>query len=223
MKKIFCMILICFCFLILSGCNGIDNIVLNNMSDLRINYFEGNNDYLYATLSCGKREDVFAYDGTSMSPIECGVLSVGFYELHSYSAISVMLEVDGVETEYILEKSPYEEIFMEDIGKILTGENQVSLRLKNQVEEIVLNEISSEWQIDFKEAIKIGSDFFKEEIRSLYFNSTFNAECYLKIVSKIDYENKYWYFSIIDKSGQTYSLLIDVNTGEIINNKIKKF
>ena len=71
-------------------------------------------------------------------------------------------------------------------------------------------------EVDYKKAIKIACEHFKNQINGYYFNNKFNAEAYLKILSKKDYENKYWYFSLIGTDGKNYSSLIDCYVGEII-------
>jgi len=65
-------------------------------------------------------------------------------------------------------------------------------------------------------AIKIASEYYKKEINDLYFNNRLNAEYYLKPIYKSDFGKTYWYFSIIDKVGNNYNLLIDVNSKEVI-------
>lgn len=219
MKKIVCVFIFILAILLLGGCDATDNIVLNNMSDLRINYFEGKGNSFYVNLSCGYREEVFAYDGVSTNPVECGVITLGFFDKCTYASVIIVLNVDGEETEYILEKSPYEDVYMEDIGYIITKGKNVSIKLKNQEQVVALKETSSSWNVGYKKAIKIGSDYFKDNITGLYFNGSFHAEAYLKIVSKIEYENIYWYFSIIDQSGNAFSCLIDVVSGNIVSNQ----
>lgn len=154
-----------------------DKIALNNMSDLRINYFEGANEVIYCNLSSGYREETFAYDGVSTSPVECAVLTVGYFNRCSYSQIEVVLNVNGEDINLILEKSPYEDVFMEDVGRIIKGDSVVSLNLKNQEEKIELVEVSNTWNIDYKKAIDIGTKYFKKELKNLYFNNKLNAEC----------------------------------------------
>lgn len=222
MKKIFCVFLLVVAVLIVGGCDGIDNIVLNNMSDLRINYFEGKNDNFYVNLSCGYREEVFNYDGISSTPTECGVLSLGYFDTCSYASVTVVLIVDGEGKEYVLERSPFENVYMEDIGKILTKDNDIKIKLKGTDETIVLNEISSKWKINYKKAIEIGAKHLKEKLEGLYFNGTFHAEGYLKVVSKIDYDKKYWYFALTSQSGENYSILVNVISGEVISNSKPK-
>ena len=219
MKKVLCVFIFIVTILLLGGCDSSNSIMLNNMSDLRINYFEGKNSNIYVNLCCGYREEVFAYDGVSTNPIECGVITLGFVDKCTYSSVNILLNVDGREEEYVLEKSPYEDVFMEDIGYILNKQNKISLKLKNQSDEIELMEVSSDFKVNYKKAIKIGADYFKDKIAALYFNGTFHAEGYLKIVSKIEYENKFWYFSVIDQSGKSFSCLIDVMSGKVISNQ----
>lgn len=216
MKKIIGLILICLISVgLFSACDNIFGEVFNNMSDLRINYFEGENKNIYVNLSCGYREDVFAYDGISQKPVECGVIVLGFYNIQSYNSVVICLEVDGIITEYTLEKSPYENVYMEDIGKILNSSNKICLSLKNQNEKIELKDVSDSWNINYKNAIKIATEFFKKDLSGLYYNSKFNAECYLKVIAKPNFDNKYWYFSFIDTTDNLWSCLIDVFTGHV--------
>ncbi len=204
---------------IVCGCSShMDSIVQNNMSDMRINFYEGKNDVYYATLSCGFRESEFAYDGVSMSPVECGVITLGFFNECSYSSVAVILNDGSGEVEYVLERSPYENVFMEDIGRIIDSDKNITIKLKNQEELIELQKVSNNFKVDYKKAIVVGVKHYKDKLEELYSDGSLNAECYLKVVSKIDYDQKFWYFSIIDKSQNNYSLLINVNTGEILDN-----
>ncbi|MBE7075099.1 MAG: hypothetical protein E7376_03895 [Clostridiales bacterium] len=221
MKKILCIILLSSLLFCISGCsNQIADLIKENMSDLRINYFVGENENMFANLSCGYREQTFAYDGISTQKVECGVLSVGFNTIYSYSSISVILIVDNIEQEYVLQHSPYENVYMVDIEKILTEENIISLKLKNSANELSLNNVSNSWNVQYDKALNIAGTTLQDELNLLYFNGKFNAEGYLKIVSKKDFEKTYWYFSYIDRSGNSNSLLIDVQTGEVTKREI---
>lgn len=205
---------------IVCGCSSHMNaIVQNNMSDMRINFYEGKNDIYYATLSCGFRESEFAYDGVSTSPVECGVITIGFFADCTYSSVEVILNDGSGEVEYVLERSPYEDVFMEDIGKIIDCEAGVAIKLKNQEEVIELQKVSNNFKVDYKKAIELSVKHYAEKLEELYSGNTLGAECYLKIVSKVNYEQKFWYFSIMDNFQNNYSLLINVNTGEILDNK----
>ena len=115
-------IIFSFC-LIFSGCNKYENILMENFSDLRINYYEGKCQNYFCNISCGYREKDFYYDGKSTDKVECGVITLGFFDICSYAKIIIELFVDDQTTEVVLEHSPYEELFMADIGYIINSNN----------------------------------------------------------------------------------------------------
>ncbi len=202
------------------GCSsGLLQVVKNNMSDLRINFFEGENDFLFADLSCGYREQNFAYDGISTSKLPCGVLSIEFKTTYSYSSICVELFIDEQHQEYVLEKSPFESKYMVDLEKIVDSNSTIKLRLKNQQNFCELECVSKTWQIQYEKALEIGVGALKEDLQNLYSNGKINAEGYLKVVSKNDFGQKFWYFGYVNTLKKSNGLLIDVKTGKIIVNE----
>ena len=103
MKKVLCLIFCVVIAMFAVACKSeIVSIVNSNFSDLRINFFEGIGQKYYASLSCGYREDNFAYDGISGAPLDCGVLKLEFLEMCSYQQLLIELCIDNATTEYIL-------------------------------------------------------------------------------------------------------------------------
>lgn len=190
-------------------------LVIQNMSDMRINYFTGENSLLYANLSCGQRESNFAYDGVSTNKVECGVLSLEFKNVYSYNSICIELTIDDDTKEYVLSHSPFENKYMVDLGFIVKSDSVVSFNLKNQEEVCTLFCISQNWAVDYEKAISIGANTLLSDLEKMYSNGTLHAECYLKVVQKNDYDQIFWYFSVIDKNGTLYSMLINVSDGSI--------
>ncbi len=222
MKKFICIFLTIFCVIIFAGCsNSLSNIIKDNMSDMRINFFEGENNLFFADLSCGYREETFAYDGISTAKKQCGVLSVEFKNTYSYSQISVTVNIDGNKKDYVLERSPFENKYMVDLEKIIENDKIIEINLKNQLDICTLKCVSNSWNIQYEKAIEIGVKKYQTELEKLYFNGKLNAEGYLKIISKPNYDKKFWYFSFIDKASNSKSMLIDVSTGEITINEKK--
>lgn len=208
-----CIISICFLFLI-GGCNNnLSDIVKENMSDLRINYFVGENDNMQVNLSCGYREDPFDYNGVSETKVECGVLTVSLTSGVSYNQIAVELNVDGEIQEVVLDKSPYDETYAADLEKIFTEKNNIKLKLKNGEKEIELKEISNNWKYNYKNALNIGVSHFAGTIDQYYYNGKLNAEGYLKVLYKKDFNKTFWYFGLITTSGERFGVLIEVNEG----------
>lgn len=218
MKKILVVLLCVFAFFVCGCSNQTNDIILENISDLRVNYFEGKGENYFVDLSSGYREEVFAYDGVSGEKLECGVLSVTFNTSYSYSFISGELIIDDVLSEVVLEKSPFEDKYAVDIEKKVSNSSVVSFKLKNSSEMVELKNTSSSWAVDYEKAVKIATDHLYEDLEKLFFNGKFNGECYLKIVAKEDFEKKFWYFSCVDKAQKFVSVLIDVESGEVFDN-----
>lgn len=209
-------IIMFFCLFTISCSGGLYGIVKNNMSDIRFTFFEGMGDDYNITLSCGMREEIYEYNGTSTKNVECGVVCLTFNSIKPLSLIKAEVTVDGNAVNYILELSPYENVYMCDIQKNVLSDSEVYVKIENQDNSIKLLPVSNEWQIDYTKALKIGTDHLKEQIKSLYFNKSFHGECYLKPITKFGYKNVFWYFSVIDMGGSINNCLIDVQTGKII-------
>ena len=71
-----------------------------------------------------------------------------------------------------------------------------------------------------KKAINIGVEQYKDVLQGYYYNGSLHAECYLKVVAKYNFDDIYWYFSIVGQDGKNYSMLIDVNTGNVTLNNV---
>ena len=188
---------------------------MGNISDLRTNFFIGENDVFFAELSSGLREEQFFYDGISTSKVECAVLSIGFFNPNYSNAIEVNVEIDGQTQKIILQHSPFEELFMVDLGKRIDDNAKVSVIYNDKKTELKC--VSKDWQIEYNKALEIGIKNFQAELESLYFNGKLNAECYLKIIYEREFDKTYWYFGIIDRAGEKYNILIDVNDGRVVN------
>lgn len=214
MKKLLTLVLLLIC-LSMVACGKLETLVEQNVSDLRVNYFEGLGDNYFASLSCGYREENFAYDGVSTTKVECGVLTLGFFDICSYNKITVVLSVDGMQSEVVLDHSPFEELFMADIGSIVQNTSAVTLNLKGSSQVLELKEVSTEWEIGYKNALNIGTNHFAEEIKKLSETGKIDAEFYLKVISKDGFDKTYWYFGITDKAGNVHFCLIDTASGDV--------
>lgn len=219
MKRRFLLIILFIFIPFVTACNeSTVSIIKKNVSDLRVNYFEGRGTYFSVAMSCGYREENFNYDGISTSSVECGVITICFFETHNYYSITAIVSIDGQDEEIVFLRSPYEDVYMADVCRLLTKENIISVHLKNQTEVVDLIEISSGWEVDWNRAISIGVNHYKNEISGLIQNKKISAEAYLKIIAKDEFDKKYWYFSIIDTKNNTFFCLIDVNTGDVVSN-----
>ena len=215
-KVLFVIFIFLVCFLFISCTNGTISIVKKNLSDFQTVLFIGEGENYYCGLSSGYRESEYYYNGISTSLVECGVVSLQFKDIITYQNVQIELEIDGTATEYLLELSPYENVFMCDIEKSILNNQDVLLNIKSQQEKIKLKCVSNDWKINENTALQIGTEYLNDKIKELYFNKKLNAECYLKPIFKFGYDKVFWYFSVINLGGDVNYCLIDVNTGKVL-------
>ena len=224
-------IIICACFFVVSllivGCSSANliEIVKTNLSEIRNNLFVGQTDNLIVSVSTGEREKDYKLDGRHTENIEfclltCIVLNnKEFKKCRTYSA-----EINGQTYVGEFEVNPYDNSLVVDLGfKLNESANiLVSVNLDEVNESTKLKNISTSWNISGFDALEIATKKLKKELKTYILGSEFNMEAYLKIL--YDFDNLqnpyYWFISFIGNDDKQFSIVIDVNSGEIITAKI---
>ena len=201
----------------LSGCGlNVKSDVLNNLSDVRYSVFVGQSDGVVANLMCGMRENPYSYDGKSNKKTEFGVITV-FFKNRPSEDLHYSLSVGKSSYAGVLEENPYNHSFMADIQKIVDGEG-VYLTIEGVVDGMQLMPESKDWAVQYDKALDIAYEVLEEKLMGLYSSRRFCGECYLKIVldqSSID-NPYYWCFMYVGQNGESGSVIIDVNSGEVL-------
>lgn len=217
--KILC-VTFCFaiCACILGGCSK-DIDIMDYMSDIRETLYAGEDDKIYVTVVSGERETPYKYDGIKNSNVPFCIVSVFPTGAKvDDSTLDVELIVGDTSHAIVLEKSPYENAFLEDFGsKVAAGQN-VRLVCEDLGVSIDLVNESQKWEITSEDAIKIAAEELSDKINSNVENGMLNGECYLKIIydKSREMKNYYWYFSFVPANGKTSSCVIDPTTGKVL-------
>lgn len=216
--------LLCFtfcvamCLVVLGGCSKTININ-EYMSDIRETLYAGENDKLFVTVVSGERENPYKYDGIKNKNVDFCIVSVFPSDMRiTKTTLEVELLVGETTHDIILEKSPYENAFMADIGsKTLPGQTLV-LKCEEIGQEIELACESQKWEIKSDDALRIASEELAEKIQAKVQNQTLQGECYLKIIydKSRSIKTYYWYFTLVGTDGGTSSCVIDPTTGKIL-------
>lgn len=220
-------ILGCFCFLAIMVASFVFlfsnrvvsvNLVIENTSELRMNFYCTESSFCHAEVYSGKREQSFEYDGISTDKVDFCIVKVEFDDRtiqKEYFDATVIL--NDITYSIRLEKNPFENSYMGDLGVELPANSCVTLKiLDDRFEQIELENISKHWKIDYEKAIKIACTELKSFIKQNSKNG-FGAECYLKIANNHAMLNKYfWTFSIKTRNMSTASVVVDVESGEIL-------
>lgn len=195
-------------------------LAYNNISECRQNYFTAQDELNKIVVSSGYREDPYIIDGIHTQNVEFGIVVLKT-SLLNITAPSCILQVSGTDYSGAMEKNPYDNTYVFDIGKYLDANSVMTITI--QIEGTEYNfeptNISKDWQTGYLQAQEIGFNQLESYIVANASGKNFNAECYIKIVN--DPSNisglYYWYVSIVDTSGTTHSVIIDTSNGEILN------
>ena len=222
-KLLFVIVAVSAMFL-LTGCGyDIKYEMLNSMSDVRYNLFEAKTESMKVTLMCGMREEPYEYNGVSNQKCEFGVITVYFTELQEAEEIEFTLQAGDIEYTSALERNPFHHNYMTDIEALIDDEANVYLTIDGIGSEMILVCVSKNWGVQYQNALEIATEHFEIDAKQFFNNRKFNAECYLKIIydENSDLETYLWYFGIVGTDNNRLSLVVDVNSGQILASSIE--
>lgn len=189
----------------------------NNMykitSQIQKTYFINTTSRYVAEFSTGKREQVFEYNGISTDKVDYAVLKIKFFEDTNFAnSINVKIKYNDKEITAVLEKNPFDLSFMCDLKHLFKG-NSIQILIENVDDDFVSLEcVSTKWQINYEEALKIGFKALKNFIKQN------QCECYLTVgYEKYNLETIYfWIFNVKAKNTSSKNVVINVDDGEIV-------
>ena len=228
MKKniILSLIVLFVCCFVLTGCQKQDpkEKMINNLSEIRKNCWSCETSKGYTTFMTGEREESYNIDGVHTKNKEFGVISVIFKTTNSANlAPTYTLKVNEETFEGSLEKNPYANSYMADVGKAFSSDSVISLTVKFEdfEENFTLNSVSDNFKVSWEKALEIANENMQDKITEVFGNKAVGGETYLRIINgeDVNFNTYYWYFSIVDKNQKTSTIIINTETGEILAKK----
>ncbi len=217
MKKLIVAFSLVFILFGVAGCGKtINNHVKENMSEITKDFYFGENDSVYATLSVGERESSYLYNGQSTESVDFALLTLTFKNGSSLNTVEVVLN-DGTNSYDVeLMSDDMSVDFMADIVNLFSFGEAFTLTYNN--ENVELTRISDEFGIDYQEALNIACGNLKEELESCKSYNNFNAECYLRVLREKEnnFDNLYWCFTCLNYEGESFSIVFSTVDGEIL-------
>ena len=217
MKKLIVVFSLVFILFGVAGCGKtINNHVEENMSEITKDFYFGENDSVYATLSVGERESSYLYNGQSTESVDFALLTLTFKNGSSLNTVEVVLN-DGTNSYDVeLMSDDMSVDFMADIVNLFSFGEAFTLTYNN--ENVELTRISDEFGIDYQEALNIACENLKEELESFKSYNNFNAECYLRVLREKEnnFDNLYWCFTCLNYEGESFSIVFSTADGEIL-------
>lgn len=207
--------------MVFSGCSTENND--NHISDIRYGIFDGQCESYTVTFMYGLRENPYFPDGVANKKVEFGIISVAFVEkLSEDETVYFSLEINGNILSGTLEKSPYTDDYMTDIGKICSDSDSLYLDIyfeksETQIQKLALTNKSSQWEVDYNEALKNGVTALSEEIKRIL-NKEQTYEIHVKILEEkqTNFGVYFWSVSVISSSGLKHNIVFSTSSLDIL-------
>ena len=223
MRKItlfFCLILMSISFY---GCaKYVGKIVNDSLSEVRYNLYQVYTNEIDIQFTSGFREEPYIINGISESKKEFGIITAHFlFDIKDYSGLPTFnIKINEREFEGEFEQNPFDQSFVYDIEIFVLDDAKISIEINwdNFDFSSGLDNISNNFQCDYKQALKIFIEEFKPDIKKIIVNNKLQGEVYVKLISRPELKtnNVYWYVSLVGKSGQTMSVVIDPYSKQVL-------
>lgn len=222
MKKILFITFMLIAPLILMGCsNNLSVRLQDNLSEVRFNLFTASNEKINVNFTSGFREDPYVINGISENKKEFGVITVKFLcdistKEGTPKFVITINEMD-FDNEFIL--NPFDQTYVQDISTFVLDDSTIFIKITWQdfyFESELVNE-SNNFNINHKQALNIFIKEFETDITNLL-KGDINFEMYVKIISdpSLNIDQNYFYVSLISVNGNSFSVIIDPNSGQIL-------
>lgn len=208
-----------FLSLCLFSCSkSLHKILSDSVSEYRENYFYGENGSFFASFTDGKREKNYIYDGIKTDLVDYGVLVVKG-DAPSQETLSFELTIEGEVFVGEMERNPFDRTFVFDIASRVSASDAISVYLPKFDLNIPLTCLSKDWEMTCHKALNKFADEKKAELQKYVSKEGFLGEIYIKLVAdKNDRNNVYYYVLAVCRDGKVFGSLIDVQTGDIVQN-----
>ncbi len=213
----FCLIFMCIalCFTF-GGCHKYYN-ESKVISEYRSCLFYFKSEDFVATFTSGKREKDFSYNGVHTSLVPYGVLVVDYNSIVGVEDDRrFVLLIDSLQFTGKLEYNPVDSTFVADIGKEITEDSDIYLRLwGGGVSDQSHMTCVSKGFIDYKDAFYIALDAFDDKLKEYKVRGKVRGEFFLKFVGDKAMDEVSYYVQFIGEDKRTFVALVDVYTGKI--------
>ena len=218
--------LIAFLFLsfllIFSGCkNSVNVLVQEKISEVRFNLYNACSEEINVDFTSGFREDPYILNGKSESKKEFGVITVKFLkEIENKSTLpNFVITINDMDFDGEFELNPFDQTYCSDIETFVLDDSTIHIKViwGDFLFESDLKNISNTFNINHSKALNIFIKEYSKNIKNLLKNKT-DFEVYVKIINdpSLEIKKNYFYVCLITTNGESMSIVISTDTGEIL-------
>ena len=227
-KKICILALLLCCLLPLTACGKKTNLnFADRVIEKRENLFLACDDLYLASLSTGTREENYNLDGVVTAPVPFGILTLTRLDNRPLSndTYSYIVTINGENHSGFLSKSNTDNSYSADLEVNTVGNEEVSVKISftGYTFDQNLTNISKDFQVDSASALKVAENELGADVSNVLKDKNVSIEVVMKVLkdhSNADLKNYYWYVGVVASTGETFGILIDANSGNIIAKKV---
>lgn len=220
-KRISAVLLVLMLLAGFAACGGVDTEIDKNISEIRLNLYEGNSDAFEVTIFIGKRENPYSLDGVSSALVD-------------YCLINVMPSGDipgEVTLSYQLSGGKYNQTgnLTKDIatGRYRadalayhadTPEINITISGGDIVDSVIVKAKHSTDMMTWKDALSLARESLSESFAEAFSGDQLKGEIFIRFVNNplIGEDKYFWYVLLKDQRGKLSSVLIDSLSREIV-------
>lgn len=213
MKKILTVCVLFLSLFIFSGCNDVNMAVNGAISETRDNYYCGKSGEIFCSLTDGRRESEFLTNGKPTKLLPYAIVLVK----GNIKSLEATVEIDGTKKIVKLEHNPFDNTFVYDLEKLVGAGKNIAVTVDGQ--EITLNCLSSSWEVSQNKALNIFVKHNERELKKHVAGDKLDGEIFIKLVcDNKNVENVYYFIMCVFSDETVLGNVIDVMTGEIVQN-----
>lgn len=184
------------------------NKVNENLSEISQTIFSGKTETFYVTLTSGKREEPYNFDGFSRKKVAFSVVSINFFNAFESPTLEFEITIEDKTTTHLAEKNLITNSYLFDLEKTVLPQTKIEINVFNQKTELTCK--SSDFVVDYNKAIEIGTQHLKENFDSIL-NKNGNFEVFLKLaIAPYSFNDVFvWYFILQSDIGISAIAIID--------------
>ncbi len=213
MKKHISLVLLVLCAPLLFSACGKKYDYTAHISELRSDIFMAETDEFSVTLSCVSREHPYAADGVACPRSD--IVEISLVPAVKAETFSVFFKTETGEQggEVSFRNACGDWFFSESVNAF--PQNTVSLRVvwDKETREITATSVKNDKTISYTDALGFALEAEKDRIGRMTSGGAFLGEFHVRLLRR---DKNYYYIGIVDTEGDTLSLLLDSESGEIL-------
>ncbi len=210
-RKFFCVLLTAALAFALVGCGkGYDYTA--HISELRSDLFKAETDEFSITLACVSREYPYAADGIACPRTD--VVEVSLVPAVRQETYEVYFATETGEQggEAAFRNAYGDYFFSESVTAFPEGSVSIRVVWGEESREVTATSVKNERTLSPFDALQKAIEAEKERVERMT-DDVFLGEFHVRLLRR---DKNYYYVGIVDRDGETLSMLLDSETGEVL-------